>query len=182
MKNKTGRKWSVLKDELKISGGGIYCVTPFDTLDNHGKTLYKIGMSLDLSKRLDDYITYFPNGVYMIAFLANPPVRVRDTRYVSQETKKSKYSKIEKDIFDYLVSKKAVQIHSPARVRNLNDRKEGQTEWFYCSEELIHEAFQQAYDKFGGDGHLFTFENINEKAAASERRKPNYVGKIIYHL
>ena len=38
-----GRKWSVVRDELNIRGGGLYCILPFDNTDQEGKAVYKIG-------------------------------------------------------------------------------------------------------------------------------------------
>jgi hypothetical protein len=32
-KNNTGKKVLVLRDELNITGGGVYCLMPFDSLD-----------------------------------------------------------------------------------------------------------------------------------------------------
>ena len=182
VKNNTGRKKNVIGDELGIKGGGIYCVCPFDRFDEFGKTVFKVGQSVDLENRIDTYATYFPSGVYICCALANPPVRTNGTRYVSSETKISKYLKIERFIFDFLEENGATQVYSTARIKHQNVKKQGATEWFYSTEELIHTAFERANKEFGGDLHIFFLGNINKEALASERKKPNYIGRIIYHF
>ena len=42
------KKHSVLVDELKIKGGGIYCFLPFSTVDEHHKAVFKIGIAKKL--------------------------------------------------------------------------------------------------------------------------------------
>jgi hypothetical protein len=68
-------KYTVIRDELKLTGGGLYCFMPFAKLDRHKKAVFKIGLALDLSNRTENYHTYFPNGVYMVAFLNQIPAR-----------------------------------------------------------------------------------------------------------
>lgn len=187
VKNNTGRKVSVVKDDLNIKGGGIYCFMPFSTLDKNKKAIFKIGMSMDFSSRTEAYHTYFPLGVYMVAFLQEP--RVRNTRSKSV-TRKQLFLKAEKWIMKYIENKGAKRIRSTARVQNANVDNEGDTEWFYTNEDLIHEAFTEAEKTFGGEKHLFYLEgldpdtnkltSINEIAKQDGNTKPNYTGKIIY--
>jgi hypothetical protein len=188
VKNNTGRKLSVIRDELNISNGGIYCFMPFERLDKYKKAIFKIGMSMDFSSRAEQYHTYFPLGVYMIAFLESPSQRV--TRNTNQFTKKEYYLKVERWIMDYIEKNGGQRIYSTTRVHNANVAKEGQTEWFYTSVELIHEAFVEAEKKFNGIVHLFylegidpqtnRFSSINDTATQNERYNPHYTGKIIY--
>ena len=49
---------------------GIYCFYPFDRLDEFGKGCFKIGVTTaSFQQRLQSYMTYFPNGVYKIAYI-----------------------------------------------------------------------------------------------------------------
>lgn len=65
---KGGKKVTILNDELKIKGGGLYCYMPFEKLDKHKKAVFKIGLAIDFNSRTEIYHTYYPNGVYMVAF------------------------------------------------------------------------------------------------------------------
>ena len=188
----TGRKHSVIKDELKLKGGGMYCFLPFNRIDKHKKAVFKIGLAINFSSRTEQYHTYFSNGVYMIAFLENPPIP-RHTRNSTGKTKKEHYLVIEKFIFNYVVEHEGKRIHSTTRTRNPNEKKEGQTEWVYTDEETIHEAFSEAKNKYGGNLKLFylegidpdtnKFTSINQKASEEEHSKePHYTGKIIYFV
>ena len=40
--------------------GGVYILTPYTNLDDSGRGVFKIGMSLNLKNRCDNYLTYFP--------------------------------------------------------------------------------------------------------------------------
>jgi hypothetical protein len=189
----TGKKVVVLRDELNISGGGLYCLMPYETLDNKGKAIFKIGLAVNFDKRFEAYHTYFPMGVYYEAFLVNPPVREVKTRTMTKlTTKTSKYLEIEKFIIDDIVAEKGSQrISSTTRIKNKNEDEEGMTEWVYTNEITIHEAFLKAEKKFGGKTHLFYLDGLNPETGklqtindtSKERAKDNplYTGKIIFH-
>ena len=170
------KKHSVLRDDLNLKGGGIYCFLPFENLDKHKKAVFKIGLAINFNHRTENYHTYFPLGVYMVAFLENPPIPAT-TRGQKEETLKKFYHQIERFIFRHVVSKGGVQIHSTAR-SNLS----GQTEWFYTDEKTIHEAFEEANKMYGGKTHLFHLQGINQTWKANEKHKPNYLGKIVYFV
>jgi hypothetical protein len=168
------KKHSVLRDELNLKGGGLYCYMPFENLDKSKKAVFKIGLAIDFNHRLENYHTYFPLGVYMVAFLEKPPIPMA-LRGKKIETMKSYYLKIEKFIFQYMKSKGAKQIHATTR-SNLA----GQTEWFYSDVAIIHESFTAAKKQFGGNIHLFNLDGINQIGKQNEKTKPNYVGKIVF--
>ena len=184
------KKYTVIKDELNLKGGGLYCYLPFGNLDKHKKAIFKVGLAMNFNNRTEQYHTYFPLGVYMIAFLEEPPIP-KKTRRNKELSKKEQYIKIENFIMDYLTEHKATRVYSTTRTQKLNAKNEGKTEWFYSNEDLIHEAFTEAKKKFGGDLKLFylegldpetgEFSSINEAHKKEERQKPNYVGKIIFH-
>lgn len=190
-KNNTGKKFLVLRDELNITGGGVYCLMPFDALDNQKKAIFKIGMAIDFNKRMESYHTYFPEGVYYNAFLENPPVRATTRGNPKEETKKMKYTKIEKDIVKHIIDNGGKLIYSSTRSKNPNEQKEGATEWIYTNENTIHQAFSWAQKKYNGKVHLFYLEGVNpdtlkfesivDKAKEKENDKPLYTGKIMFH-
>jgi hypothetical protein len=195
-KNKTGKKWSVIRDELNIKGGGVYCFFPFEKLDKNKKGIFKVGMTNDFNKRVDGgYHTYFPLGVYLEAFLIEPPLprvtRANVKNRLVKDRKDDHFKIIEKFIFERLVHNGGKQIFASTRSQNAGDDGKGSTEWFYASEEQIHESFRDAEEKFGGELRLFNlsgldpntgkFVDINDKAKQHEKDKPNYVGQIVFH-
>ena len=185
------KKYTVINDELNLKGGGMYCYLPFGNLDKHKKAIFKVGMALNFKSRTEQYHTYFPLGVYMIAFLEEPRIPAK-TRNKKETTKTEQYIKVENFIMDYLTEHKATRIYSTTRTKNQNVKKEGQTEWFYTDEDLIHEAFTEAKNKFGGELKLFfldgldkdtgKFTNINEQFKRDEKNVPHYTGKIVFKL
>jgi hypothetical protein len=193
VKKLTGKKVTVIEDELNIKGGGLYAYFPFESLDKKGKGVFKIGMAINFKSRTEQYHTYFPLGVYMIAFLENPPLQ-RSTRHrkVEETTKKSYYLKIEKFVFDYIDKNGGKRIFSTTRVKNPElETNKGETEFSYTNEQTIHEAFTEAKEKYGGNLKLFylegldaetnKFTSINQIAKEREKDTPNYQGKIIFH-
>jgi len=66
------KKYTIVYDELQKRGKEFYCFLPYSNLDKHHKSILKIGMTLDFGSRIEQYLTYFPNGVYMFAFLEEP--------------------------------------------------------------------------------------------------------------
>ena len=179
--NNTGKKFSVINDELKIHGGGLYCFMPFGNFDKHKKAVFKIGLAINYKNRIESYHTYFPQGVYMVAFLSNPPVP-RHTRTRKEKTKKSHYQIIEKYLLDHITEHGGKRIYSTTRVRNPNSEKEGITEWIYTDEVTIHEAFLEANKIFGGTCDIYHLQDINRVLKIAEKRKNKYVGKIIYQF
>ena len=63
------KKYTVIRDELKIKGGGLYCFLPYANLDKFHKSIFKVGLADNFNKRNEQYSTYFPLGVYFVAFL-----------------------------------------------------------------------------------------------------------------
>ena len=54
--------------------GGCYCFMPYETVDAKDNAIFKVGMTKNFDARADQYHTYFPGGVYLVAFLADPPL------------------------------------------------------------------------------------------------------------
>ena len=164
---------------------------PFDKVDKNHKAVFKIGLAINYNSRTEQYHTYFPNGVYMIAFLENPPLKSQKTRSISKlQTKKQLYQNIETSIMNHVISLGGKKIYSTTRITKPNDRREGSTEWIYCNEIDIHEAFVKAKNNYGGTLKLYYLEgkddkgkytSINQIARQEEKVKPSFVGEIIYH-
>jgi hypothetical protein len=86
---------------------------------------------------------------------------------------------------------KGTRIHSTTKVRDKDLQTEsGVTEWVYCGEDLIHDAFRAANEKFvGGDLHIYylqgidtdtglIIDSINEEHEKKKKNFPTYSGKI----
>ena len=196
-KNYTGKKFTeILKIDLK-GKGGCYCFMPYETIDAKENAIFKIGMTKNFDKRADQYHTYFPNGVYMVAFLAEPSLNTWKNRnkYEKMTISSKKtifYKEIESFLFKYITIHKGDRIFSNTRVQHANNNKSGATEWFYCNEDIIHDAFDEARKRYGGEVRHFYLEgidanngeNISINNEASKRRLilPTYKGEIIYNL
>ena len=174
------RKYSVLKDDLNVKGGGLYCFLPFRNLDKFHKSVFKIGMALKFSNRSEAYHTYYPLGVYYVAFLEEPRIPIKTRSKKAIPTRKQ-YEEIEDFIMEYLKTEKhGYHITSTTRVQKKNELGEGQTEWIYTDENSIHDAFKEANKKFGGILHTYFLEGINKELEKEEENEPNYVGKIVF--
>lgn len=174
------KKKVTLLDELGITGGGIYCMMPFERLDKNKKALFKIGMAIDFRKRMESFLTDFPLGMYYVAFLENPRTN-RDLRNKSIKPLSNiqYYNQIEKYIQQKVIEGKGERITSTAKVHHVNEKKEGQTEWFYTDEKTIFNAFDSANDLYGGKVHKNNLSEIN-KSAQERMKKPHYTAEIIY--
>ena len=181
---------------------------PYETVDYKDNAIFKIGMTLDFEKRVDQYHTYFPNGVYNIAFLTEPFKTYLWTKTKKKEWK-AKYGnnglslakalkiehfkKIESTIFQYIKNNNGIRIHSTARIKKRNENKEGETEWVYTNTDLIHDAFEHAQNIFGGTMTLYHLsgivsntgtivQSINQIALQNKTNIPNYTGQISHKL
>jgi hypothetical protein len=117
-----------------------------------------------------------------------------DKKEISLNTAMNKefFLEIEQFLFNYVVENKGVRIHSTTRVQKKDPvSKEGETEWFYCNEDLIHDAFIAAKAKYK-EGILYHFyltgidtvtgktvQSINDLAISKLKNFPNFTGEII---
>jgi hypothetical protein len=208
----TGKKMKVAEDMLHLKGkGGCYCFMPYENVDDNDKALFKIGMTLDFINRLDEYHTYFPEGVYHVAFLIDPEVQMWNDekieewknnanlkRYTKKDVMKAmrtqQYKEIEKFLFDHVSKNDGRRLHSTVNVRNPDPiTRKGATEWFYTDVGLIHEAFTKAEKMFGGEKSLYYLsgldpdtgeqvESINDLAEKRKRSFPNYSGNMLFSV
>lgn len=176
------KKVTVL-DEMGLKGGGIYCILPYERLDSDGKAVFKVGLASNLRNRMEQHHTDYPLGFYYIAILENPLLssKLRDTDQEKKETTKL-LKKVEKYTFNQIEDLGGQKIHSTTRVKNLNEKGEGATEWFYTNEETIRQAFVNASVKFGGKLDLSHLKDINKIASQNEKRKKKYLAEIVYKL
>jgi hypothetical protein len=173
-----GRKLNVIGDELNHKGHGMYCIYPFENLDKNGKGAFKIGMTVNsFQKRIDQYHTYFPQGVYIIAILENPPLNTKLLRSKKKiDSLKSLYLRIEAFIIKNIIDKGGILIYSTARVLKKNEFNEGRTEYIYTDDLTIHEVFLQARKRFGGELDIFTTNEIKK----DKIKKPLFIGNVSF--
>lgn len=169
------KKHVVVRDELKVNGHGLYAFTPFESNDKHGKRVFKVGLSMDISKRIDGYHLLFPDGVHLCAFLHDIPTR-HATRKHQAETKLTTMLKAEKEMIDFIVTQGGVQIRSTTRIKAANDQG-GKTELMYTSIDVIHNAFEHIRQQFGGKMILFDL-NTNKVPRQTQN---TYVGSVVIH-
>jgi hypothetical protein len=168
-----GRKVTVVRDELNIKKEGFYAFTPFDRLDIHKKTVFKVGMATStIDRRIDGHHTDYPNGVHLVSFLEDPPIP-RKTRNTPKVTKRGHYLEIEQYIFDGIIYYGGKRLTSTTR-------NQGKTEWFYADVNAIHYAFLDAYETYGGEATYYHLNDLNKDAAKIEEKKPFFTGKIYF--
>jgi hypothetical protein len=170
-------KYTVIGDELNHTHkyGSVYCIMAYNYLDAKNKSVFKIGMTTSkLPKRVEQYHTYFPNGITLVAVIENP------TNKLFMKTKapirKIHYEEIEDFIMSEIVKMGGFRINATTRVL-----KDGNTEWVYTDLNTIHKAFQKAQKKYGGD---FTPYNLNnfQKEMETAKKKKHFMGQYIFPL
>ena len=211
-KKLTGRKYQVFRDEYQLRGlGGCYCLMPYERLDDKNKCLFKIGMTLDFTSRIEEYHTYFPEGLYSVAFLVDPIVPEWDftkkkiwfdnnkgakIKDLQKAMRTARYKEVESFLFEQVrLSPSAQRLFSTTRVRQRDPiTKKGATEWVYTDCDTIHLMFDKAHSTFpGGDLMKFYFkgidpvtgklvESINSLADNKQRAFPTYSGQIIHKV
>ncbi len=131
-----------------IEGGGVYAFYPFDSpLDEYCKGIFKIGMTTLFQRRVGNYHTYLPQGVYTMAILQSP------TKLRNGQDDRNYFTRIEREIFKDVEEKDGKALYSNIRVNN-----RGKTEWIYTDESALEFAFNKAQKKFGGNALLYHFK------------------------
>ena len=190
------------KEGIKKGSGGLYCFTPYGSLDEAGKGVFKIGQTTNFHNRLNQYHTYFPRGLYMIAFIVDPPfnaVRKKVWREEKGRTKKelkrqmsAYYRKMEDFLFAKVREKESLGsvrlIRSTVRIRRgLDAREGGETEWVYTSVGELHdlfsivcEAFRRESDGERGELKLRNMNHVNDRFLSERGNGPHFEGKILF--
>lgn len=150
-------------------GAGVYCFFSFDNRTKAKKFVCKIGMTTSFHNRIGGYHTYFPMGVWYLAFLKTPTRRNHFT------TLRQYYECIEKEIYDDIVAHGGRPVINPTRTKN-----NGITEWILTDEVTIDTCFTAANNKYGGDLTLGSLANFNRQQAAIKAKGVYYTGQIIF--
>lgn len=164
------KKYNVSHDELFIKGkNGLYCLLPFERLDDDKKAVFKVGMTTqDLASRIENYHTYYPLGLYICFFLSYPRVK-------KGQDKETLYFEMEKKLFHYLTEaggKRLVFTTRPSK----------KSEWFYTSYNELQSAFHNIQTEYGGILHEFNLKAINNTFTKNMTIKNKYVGEIVYTI
>lgn len=168
-------KYTVVKDEYKLTGGGLYAYFPYEKFDSRNSGMIKVGYAESFNSRADGSVHhYFPDGVYYLAFFQ------ADGRFKPNDKTITQYlSQLEKEVFLKIVELGGQRYKASTRVRN-----EGETEWFYTTPNIIKKAFKYINKKYKGklvlDNTVKAINEEGEKNISSSRKK--YEGKYIYFL
>lgn len=177
-KKKTGRKWSVLQDELgvKRDEGGCYAVMAASTLQNvtpaghkmiKNAGFFKIGFALSFEHRFSFYENSHPAGVYICCLLVDPPVprvlRSNKNKQAAETPRGQIFRKVEAFLHKRIVELGGVMYRSTARVKNMDESGLGETEWFLCDEKTLHQAFLDAHEEFGGRLQMYDLQQTDER-------------------
>jgi hypothetical protein len=101
-------------------------------------------MTGDINRRIGSYHTYLPAGLYYKCFLKSPSL-------LKGYLHRGKYLKnIEVDIYEYIKNNGGVPVKKFVEGKN--------TEWIFCSVSLVYEAFDYAYEKYGGKKYQFVIQ------------------------
>jgi hypothetical protein len=183
-KSNTGKKFSYVYDEIGYKLGGCYAFTPYDNIDRNGKTLVKVGFTVNFRNRFEDYYTSFTTGVYILNLLENPTIKPIPSRDDKKDTnkfyyiKRVFYLKVERFIMDEIIRLGGIRIKSTTRITNA-DEKGGETEWFYTKIEWVKQAFRNAKEMY--DGRLYSPKQDIKKQAKEDlaNKDKKFVGNII---
>lgn len=177
-------KYTVLQNELGVAptSGGCYALFPFETLDKSGRGIFKIGIAVrSLRSRIENFHTYMVAGLYICDLLIKP-----DRLATHFKTLTAYYQDIEEKIFHHLVQVGGAQrIYTSTRVKNPDPEsgsKDGSSEWFYCTPQAIHKAFEYAHNVNGGELQTYNLNQIGKTYEARLKKKPNFEAKIVYPL
>ena len=147
---------NVLKEIGVTSKGGVYSFIPWDNTtkgkdDDGTYSVYKVGSSSNYKKRMENYFTSFPLGVYYTAFLGG--CRKKRKR---GKTTRVYYREIEEKIFSDIEGQGGKRIKTTHRVKN-----GGGSEWIYASSDMTNRSFANAKKEYGGTVNLFHTKHVN---------------------
>jgi Meiotically up-regulated gene 113 len=163
------KKHTVAHDELLLRDGGLYCFLPFERLTKKN-AVFKVGMtSQSLNKRLEQYHSAFPLGVYIVFYLSYPRIK-------RGQDKDKLYRDMERKLISNLKETKAKMLIFPSRP---NQR----SEWFYTNFNDLQTAFRQVQAEYGGILHEYSLDEIDAQYETTMKsRGKKYVGEIIFKV
>lgn len=126
--------------KTNYEGSGIYCFFPFDKLEADNKGVFKIGNTTQtFQQRLQQYHTYFVNGVYVLFFISVNPKK----NYSLPDNFKNLLNLMEDYVIKLIKSRGGVIIIDKRRTW-----KQGQSEWVYSDLETIQKCFKDTVEEF----------------------------------
>lgn len=177
--------------KYKDGDSGLYGITPFANLDKHGKTMFKVGLGVDLKKRLDEYHTYFPMGYWYKDLLANPDEEKENFWYKDPEDRnKRKFGKraylneIERFLHSDIVEEGGKQLYTTTRVKKARVKNGviyGSSEWFYAAPRQIELAFDKAHTIYGGQHYKVPLDDL-DAAGNKEKKTATYTGEVNFKI
>ena len=171
---KRGKKrYNIDQLEAELGGvanhWGVYIITPYQNLDNTGRTVFKVGMSRGLKRRTDNYLTYFPSIMFH-SFI---------TGFDEERTKED----IESDV--KLIEKKVIeQIHQKdKRSRKLYfQQRVVASEWVYTKSSIIDEVCLEIAEEYELQYKGYE-DNFNETVKDDyQENLPEaiFIGKVVF--
>lgn len=162
-------------DELEAELGGVanhygvYIITPYQNLDNTGRTVFKVGMSKGLKKRTDNYLTYFPSIMFH-SFITGFD-EDREKLEIERDVKQ-----IEKEVIE--------KIHNrDKRSRKLYfKQREVASEWVYTKSSIIDDVCKEIVEEYELQYKGYE-DNFNETVKDDyEKNLPEavFIGKVIF--
>jgi hypothetical protein len=152
----------------RISEGGIFCYMPYNTLDTHNKSYFKIESGLNIKEEIEKLKIFFPTGFFVISILTSP---IRGKKTIDNH-----------EIYYKMIRDKIIEL-----AINGSDKSDGNIDdgWVHCIIDSIHEAFKKAEKMYGGDRQEFGLigmtNDTKELVNIKNTKEPVYVGKIIFH-
>ena len=174
------RKDTVIHKELNIVGkSGVYCFLPYETLDRHGKAVFKIGMTTrDFADRIEDYHTYYPLGVYIVFLLTYEGMR--GFSRLTKAEKETKKKVIEESVMEAIVEQGGKRMVFPSRPGG--NGRAPRSEWVYASYDEIEKAFDDIHAEHYGTLHKAHLGDINATYRRNKAARNTYEAKIIYRV
>ena len=158
-------------------GAGIYSFSPFHP-DKKGYSVFKIGISTsNVRRRVHNYITYYPKGVYYNGFLTG--FKENDKTKL-----KKKLEQVEKEIFDMLDNydkdKNSKMVISTQRIKN-----KSKTEWIFTKAtyidmvfDLMAEKYDLIYKGYDNDFNKYIQDDYKH---IKKNLKPYFKGEILFY-
>lgn len=165
------KKYTVANNELNLkSKNGLYCFLPFERITNN-KAVFKVGMTTqEYASRIENYHTYFPEGLYLCFFLTPPRSKDENINIIIR--------KMETQLLKELKTQGAKQLYFSTR------KNRDKSEWFYASFRELENAFRMVQQAFKGS----TLKRYNESEinGNADKRidssKETYVGEIVFFV